>query len=202
MRLAMKIVTLAALAAAMSEAGESTLLVCLPANPSIDFQTMSVAQGYATRIYRKIGLDLRWKGHCSDAELDLPGTSTQPNLATLGIQWTAKAPADAASTVRASAQPFQATGVRIMLYSDRLAPVLQQERNLAAAILGHILAHEIGHVLLRHNNHATEGVMKQSWCDAEVRAMRVRPLRFTDYQAAQIHESLRRGPVTLTAAGR
>jgi DDE superfamily endonuclease len=49
---------------------------------------------------------------------------------------------------------------------------------LAAAVLGHVLAHEIGHILLGHNGHADEGLMKATWSAAEQRAMLYRPMRF------------------------
>ena len=160
-------------------AAERSLTVCLPPSPKVeDDQTLSLAKGYATRIYRLIGVELRWKSTCSQAELEAPGTRLAPNLTTLGLVWAATAPATLPPGARASAYPFQPTGKRVIVYQDRLASPMQ-DHNRAAAMLGHVLAHEIGHVLLGHNGHSQEGLMKPYWTSLEQGSMRCKLISFT-----------------------
>ena len=45
--------------------------------------------------------------------------------------------------------------------------------------MGHVLAHEITHVLQGTNFHAVSGVMKAVWESGECRRMTVHPLMFT-----------------------
>jgi hypothetical protein len=98
----------------------------------------------------------------------------------------------------AAARPFQPTGNRITLYLDRLEGIL--ENGPSAAVLGHVLAHEIGHVLLGHNGHSNEGLMKANWSQAEFAAMPYRLMKFTAYQAEELNATLDHSRVTLALA--
>lgn len=184
-------VVMSLVASTISWADERTVTLCLAPHPEVDYKIQALAQDYASRIYRSIGIELRWKSSCPEAEREAPATLFVPHLTTLGIEWAAKAPAMISPAARASARPFQSTGPRITLYLDHLKPVLQ-ERHLAAAVLGHVLAHEIGHILLGHNGHADEGLMKATWSAAEQRAMLYRPMRFTVDQGEQLRRTLDR----------
>jgi hypothetical protein len=158
-----------------------------------------LAQGYASRIYQSIGIELRWKSICSEAEWNAPGTQLIPNLVTIGIQWVPKAPAAIISAgARASARPFQPTGKRISLYVDRLMPILE-DRYLASAVLGHVLAHEIGHVLLRDDNHSADGLMKAVWTTREQTAMLRQLMRFSEDQSERLRQVLDRRSVVLAS---
>ena len=167
-------------------AQQRTLTVCMATNPSLEQgTTLSLAKGYATRIYRSIGVELRWKNTCSSAELEAPGTRLSPNLATVGVAWAPTAPADLAPGAFAAARPFLPTGMRITVYRDRLARPMQ-DHNRAAAVLGHVLAHELGHVLLGHTGHARAGLMQPHWSNLEQSAMQYNLLPFTPEDAEDI----------------
>lgn len=180
----------------ISWAGERSITVCFPPNPEVNYQVQALAKGYASRIYHSVGIKLHWKTGCTQAEWNGPGTASAPNLTTIGIGWARKAPPTMPSGARASARPFQQVGERVTLYCDRLTPLFEQ-RELAPAILGHILAHEIGHVLMGYNGHTTEGLMKAAWSNDEQTAMLHRVMQFTPENVAQLHRSLDRQPVLL-----
>ena len=171
---------------ALTWAGELELTACLPQSTAIPSQTLMTAQGYATRIYQQIGVDLRWQVRCKAAERNAPGTTTSPNLRALGMDWAPHAPDTIGPHARASAYWFRPTGTRVVLYLDRIQPLLLLHPNAAGALLGHILAHEIGHVLLQNPRHTEDGLMKASWTGYDESGMRVRPLTFEDKDAAAI----------------
>jgi len=173
-----------------SWAGERSLTVCLAPSQTVEYdQILAQAKGYAMRLYRLIGVDLRWKATCSSTELETPGTLSAPNLSTIGVEWAAIAPATLPAGARASAHPFQATGIRITLYQDRIF-LLVKENHRGAAVLGHVLAHEIGHVLLGHNAHGRKGLMQPAWSNLEQSAMRCTPMAFTTEEAESIRRRL------------
>jgi hypothetical protein len=60
------------------------------------------------------------------------------------------------------------------------------------SILGHAIAHEIGHLLLGGRSHSTAGLMKKRWGVAEHTLMQQRRLSFQLQEAEQIRSSLRR----------
>jgi hypothetical protein len=55
-----------------------------------------------------------------------------------------------------------------------------------AEILGGILAHEIGHLLLAENSHSGTGVLRAEWGDQELRMIACGRLWFTPEQAARM----------------
>lgn len=182
-------------------AGERKLTVCLPFYPAVNSSIQGLAKGYATHIYRSIGIELRWKSICSEAELNAPGSQFAPNLAIIGIGWASKAPGTIPTNARASARPFEPTGQRITLFLDRLSPTFD-DRYLASAILGHVLAHEIGHVLLGHNGHSADGLMKAGWTADEQVGLLHRPMRFSEDQAERLRQVLDHRSTMLASSAR
>jgi hypothetical protein len=55
-----------------------------------------------------------------------------------------------------------------------------------AAILGGILAHEIGHLLLAENGHSGTGVLRAQWGDQDLRMIACGRLWFTPEQASRM----------------
>lgn len=60
-----------------------------------------------------------------------------------------------------------------------------------ATLLGHVIAHEIGHLLLGENSHSRRGLMRADWRAADFESMRELELRFNRDQAAAFERALR-----------
>jgi hypothetical protein len=84
------------------------------------------------------------------------------------------------------AQPFGDAYVRV--FCDRIQQSFPPEREPYK--LGHVLAHEITHVLEGTNFHAVSGVMKAVWDFGECRRMAVHPLMFTATDILLIRQGL------------
>ena len=82
--------------------------------------------------------------------------------------------------VMAKAFPFGQRNVRIFL--DRVRQVVNPLRQ--AALLAHVLAHEITHLLQGCDRHSRTGVMKARWEEADIAAMQRSPL---ELEAHDIH---------------
>jgi predicted membrane protein len=52
------------------------------------------------------------------------------------------------------------------------------EQKLGFAVLGYVLTHEVGHLLLGSNSHAVNGIMSPHWNGAELRRISEGPLLF------------------------
>jgi hypothetical protein len=59
-----------------------------------------------------------------------------------------------------------------------------------AEILGHVIAHEVGHLLLGTNSHSAFGVMRAHWDGEELQQASRGSLLFTQAQAAMMRERL------------
>jgi hypothetical protein len=62
----------------------------------------------------------------------------------------------------------------------------------SARILGHAMAHELGHLLLGESAHSRSGVMRGVWSREDLKFMSWTELTFTPRQSGQIRDSLLR----------
>ena len=78
---------------------------------------------------------------------------------------------------------------------------IQQEAGLSAeALLGLVIAHELGHLLLGTNSHATAGIMRANWKKQDLSLARKGMLGFTEHQTQQMRVRLESGFTTGGAA--
>jgi hypothetical protein len=57
-------------------------------------------------------------------------------------------------------------------------------------LLGHVLAHEIGHLLLGPNSHSPTGIMMAGWSEEEMQTMTRRLLFFSEDESRRMREAL------------
>jgi len=60
-------------------------------------------------------------------------------------------------------------------------------------MMGIVMAHEIGHLLLVHQSHSDGGLMRGRWHQSEFRSARPHDLHFSEHQAVEIRRTLRLG---------
>lgn len=60
-------------------------------------------------------------------------------------------------------------------------------------MMGIVMAHEIGHLLLTHQSHSAGGLMRGRWQQSEFRSARPHDLQFSEPQAKEIRRTLRSG---------
>lgn len=89
----------------------------------------------------------------------------------------------------AFANPYLQEGPCVTLLMDRLKDEAERNPVRTGFLLGHVLAHEIGHVLQGIARHSDSGLMKERWSEREVREMRTARLRFTAYDGESILEA-------------
>jgi len=82
--------------------------------------------------------------------------------------------------------------------ASRAAVFLSRVRQLVAAnagiideggLLGHVMAHEIGHLLLHSTNHSNEGLMRAEFNQGDLRKAAQRQLKFTNDQIQAIRRN-------------
>jgi hypothetical protein len=122
----------------------------------------------AKRMFRDIGLTLDFR-----RGLPLEGIGEKETQAVLiEIQSTSRAQVSGAM---GRAAPYE--GSRIVVQYDAMMWAEKSPR-LAGILLGHVLAHEIAHVLQGVARHSADGVMKARWSKEDLEIMQLRPLQF------------------------
>ena len=162
-------------------------------NPSaVEWTILSMAKLVVAGILSEAGVQLRWFAG------ERQGDSNQPAVT---ITFSACTPGTLLPGAMGYALPYATGGVRITLFLDRMQPVLARSPNTRGAILGHVIAHELVHVLQGIGRHSDSGLMKGRWSEDDFQQMGVKPLGLAPGDLALITSGLaRRGALTLTVA--
>jgi hypothetical protein len=89
----------------------------------------------------------------------------------------------------AFSNPFDPVPLVTVLYG-RILFATERSPERRAAILAHVLVHEIGHLLMRTNAHSADGVMKAHWSNTDQTRMAYRPLPFLPHDVDMILRGL------------
>ena len=139
------------------------------------------AQAEATRIYAAVGVRLVW-------------TDPLPTLPRITMMIVSN-PDDLPTVVGADAlgvAPAADEGVGRLAYAYyvRIVASADQHSIDVAKLLGYVIAHELGHILLARGSHSSAGVMSGRWGQFEMDLVADDLLRFTNEQAKLIRNSV------------
>jgi hypothetical protein len=149
------------------------------------------AEQTATRIFARIGVGVVFRAGAEPK-------STGEGAIRIELQLDAKTPAQFHPRAMAYAMPFGASGTRIHVFCDRVRNTSPDGGT--GVILGHVMAHEIAHVLEGVSRHSAEGVMKAHWEQPDYRQMKSGTLPFDPTDAELIHAALeKRAPQSARA---
>src|SRR5579864_2144128 len=101
------------------------------------------------------------------------------------------------------------SGTNADLFFEPIEQLHQQNRDISLApILGDVLAHELGHLLLGSNAHSRDGIMQPHWTREQLRRVAMGQMRFSKEQAATMRTRIassrigHQNSLTLEAANR
>jgi hypothetical protein len=159
-------------------------------------EILADAEKESVRIFREAGIELSW-APCAVSDRDFEDSPSK---------FAACRQASDASIVRIEAQSNappvprskgSAAGAaledRIAVSYDRVEQVHADAAHISrATLLGHVMAHELGHFLLGENSHSSDGIMINVFREQELRRAERGKLLFTRRQAAQMRAKIRR----------
>jgi hypothetical protein len=171
-----------------------TLTLALFDYASVPSEWLSRAKEEMRQIYRDIGVEISWQG------LNVDPKAPQPALIVLIRRSAASAAIPEGVVGFSSGSADERRRVAYVLY-DRLNGFrLEQSPGIyRGKLLGYLMAHEVGHLLLPVQSHSAQGLMRAQWSRAELQLALEGRLRFTDEQAQLIRSKISR--LALTAAG-
>jgi hypothetical protein len=154
---------------------------------------LAQAEREAGKIFARAGLEVTWV-NCSTWEVRVETQASCERFA-----WPAYL---ALHIVPRSIRPMNEvfgvaflSGEGIGCYSDVYydqALALHADWNVGLAdILGNVVAHEVGHLLLGSNSHAPAGIMRARWQGEELRRLASGSLLFTPEQAERMRRKLK-----------
>jgi hypothetical protein len=141
---------------------------------------LRTAKDVASMILTTAGVHVGWQD----------GGALHTSAETIDIRFSHSTLRNGTAGALAVSLPYARGGVRITVFVDRVADYANRNPLFMPRILGHVLAHEIGHVLRGTDAHSLTGVMKAHWDRDDYRAMRVKIIEFTSDDAARIASHL------------
>ena len=69
------------------------------------------------------------------------------------------------------------------MFSSGIEQLTNNSSASPADIMGHVMAHELGHLLLGLNSHSSLGIMQAHWTDRQLRQMSMGFLKFDKHQS-------------------
>jgi hypothetical protein len=144
------------------------------------------AKFYATKLFADAGINIQWAGRAPDqvtagADVIRITVVDRPS------------PAFDVPTKRqtlAIARPYRSELQNITVFYDRVQAYTQAFQSHAAAVFGHILAHEIGHVLEGVARHSDDGLMRAQWRMSDLNTMLAHGLGFADEDVRLLRDRL------------
>jgi hypothetical protein len=181
----MGMIVLGVVALCAREAKESEqpiVVVCVDQRESGEPERINQAMTIAERMYSRIGIKLRWKSAtaCPDSGIRVDLTSHTPVHYNPG----------------ALAVAFPYEGTHIRLFIDRIGQVQAKTRSF---LMGHVLAHEIAHILEGVSRHSADGIMKANFDDHDCSIMQFVDLPFDPYDVGLIRTGIARRTRVLEA---
>lgn len=162
------------------------------------------AEEVAGRVYDKIGVAVRWM-NCRNTTT--PADADPACLQPLGStefalrifpRFEAASAAFRRTVGFAVLPPGGGRGSMASVFYPRVAELAEMGGASRAVVLGHALAHEIGHLLLGTNSHSQAGLMRAEWLREDLRRAAMGSLVFTPEQG----EVIRAGVLARTGAQR
>jgi hypothetical protein len=90
--------------------------------------------------------------------------------------------------------PCARSGVQVTIFADRVATVSETGGPTFGRVLGYVMAHEVGHVLLQSDTHTTAGLMRGIWSKSDWQRAAVSIVSFSPAEARQIAALHKRTP--------
>lgn len=158
-------------------------------------ETLTRAEHVAEEIFHPAGVKIIWL-ECPVTRQDaarnricaLPSARPKLELHVL-TNFMADAVGTGKDTFGSAALPATLSfGVVAYVYADRARRLAEQrEFNV---ILGRVIAHELGHLLLGSNSHSTMGIMKALWTARDLEPARGASMSFLPIEAKKIHAQI------------
>lgn len=154
----------------------------------IPTQNLEQATRHAARILSTTGTTIIWRISPSP----MHDRISSPAMTTLNydvrLKIAGSAPSSVPNRTLAYALPSVRIGTNITIFYDRVKRVSQDVEIDSASVLGLVIAHEIGHMLLRSTKHSPAGIMKSPWSKSDIQHAAARLGEFTFLERGVIRQ--------------
>lgn len=179
---------------------EQALTIRLYDRADVPSRTLDRAMQDASRILATAGVDAVWQRGAAGAReahtIDLSRPAAWKSAANGGRGYIVLGilrgvPAGYYPRALGYALPDAQIGVNATIFYGRIERLNEPGAIDLSTVLGHVMAHEIGHVLLGSTEHCRIGIMKGSWSKADFQNSAAGSAEFTAPQCSAIRRHVR-----------
>ena len=153
-------------------------------NADVSADVLAAAGARVTRVYAAIDIDILWHvgdgpAPASDVGLMIFITTTPPSERSAGT-----------AVLGTAMEAKKSCGRVAYALWHRVVEFASAENRAVEMILGYVIAHEVGHLLLPPPSHTASGIMRATWYRRDLDDAERDRLRFTAEQAHQIRRRI------------
>src|SRR5262245_55109868 len=173
-------------------AGQVLLAVAvkvLLTNPAgVPPDVMARAKAVASRVYSDAAIELQW---IDDVGEPIPASEIQVAII-VALRPNPESRTHVAPDVMGtSTMTASEKGTIAYAFYSRIVERARNRRIDPAVMLGYVIAHEMGHLLLGHASHSPDGIMRARWDQFEQERFERDSLKFTKEQAAAMRGNVK-----------
>lgn len=163
-----------------SDSNEALLHVAVHNDAGVGAALVAGAEKAAGRIFGLAGLRVEWVncGRPGESEMEVRRCAQAEYPTHLQLRILARPRNVTATTFGISYVDADGRGCYSEIFAEQ-AEDLEADAGLRSVILGHVMAHELAHLLLGTNSHALAGIMRARWQAADFRSVGKEELLFS-----------------------
>ncbi len=161
---------------------------------------LAEAERVADAIFEEGGIATSWKERAANNKEELSmdfssnlapsGRCVTPPAGEIMLQFLNNTPKQSLPGSLGFALPCATFGITVTVFIDRCEGVLRLSPVTLSQVLGHVIAHEIGHMLLGPNSHTRAGIMSGRWAKGDWMMVSRENKAFLLWQAVRIRERI------------
>jgi len=143
---------------------EPVLTISVYNGADVPRDTLQQAEKEAARVFRKAGIEVKWQNCEAPAESQVSVACREAIFpAHLHVRIARKPLRAKDGVLGISFLGADGRGCQADLFYERMEDLTESSHGSLASLLGHVAAHEVGHLLLGTNSHAAAGIMQAHW---------------------------------------
>ena len=162
---------------------------------AVPWGTIRGAEEEASLVFRQAGIDVEWLNCQAVSEVTVAaeksrscGEAIFPEHLQLRI--VKRSVGLSPKVMGISFLSEDGSGCQADVFYERIEGLRRESNASLASILGDVASHEIGHLLLGTNSHASHGIMRAVWGRDELASVTQRALIFSEKESAQMRARL------------
>jgi hypothetical protein len=175
-----------------AQGGDLAIKVSVFNDAQISDGKVATAESVAARLFAHAGIRIDWLncGHATETGEERASCSKAAFPEHFAVRLRQRSLNLNESTLGLSFLGDDGIGCHANVFYAGVEPIQQEAGLSAEAILGLVIAHELGHLLLGTNSHADRGIMRANWKTQELSLAGKGRLGFTENQAQKMRVRL------------